>query len=128
MKLSQNYMMLLKEILRGTSETAQNLVLKAKNRIEEIEKKEGALSGISTGFEKLDKLTSGWQPSDLVIVAARPGMGKTALALSMARDISVKQNIPVAFFSLRDVIGSTHNKINFIRDRSCHLINLEQVN
>ena len=86
--------------LRGTSETAQTLVLKAKKRIEEIEKREGALSGISTGFEKLDKLTSGWQPSDLVIVAARPGMGKTALALSMARNISVKQNIPVAFFSL----------------------------
>ena len=86
--------------LRGTSETAQTLVLKAKKRIEEIEKREGALSGISTGFEKLDKLTSGWQPSDLVIIAARPGMGKTALALSMARNISVKQNIPVAFFSL----------------------------
>ena len=86
--------------LRGTSETAQTLVLKAKKRIEEIEKREGALSGISTGFDKLDKLTSGWQPSDLVIVAARPGMGKTALALSMARNISVKQNIPVAFFSL----------------------------
>ena len=86
--------------LRGTSETAQTLVLKAKKRIEEIEKREGALSGISTGFEKLDRLTSGWQPSDLVIVAARPGMGKTALALSMARNISVKQNIPVAFFSL----------------------------
>ncbi len=86
--------------LRGTSETAQTLVLKAKKRIEEIEKREGALSGISTGFDKLDKLTSGWQPSDLVIVAARPGMGKTAFALSMARDISVKQNIPVAFFSL----------------------------
>ena len=56
--------------LRGTSETAQTLVLKAKKRIEEIEKREGALSGISTGFYKIDKLTSGWQPSDLVIVAA----------------------------------------------------------
>ena len=86
--------------IRGTSETAQTLVKKAKDRIEEIGNKEGALSGVSTGFEKLDKLTSGWQPSDLVIIAARPGMGKTALALSMARNISVKQNIPVAFFSL----------------------------
>ena len=86
--------------IRGTSETAQTLVKKAKDRIEEIGNKEGALSGVSTGFEKLDTLTSGWQPSDLVIIAARPGMGKTALALSMARNISVKQNIPVAFFSL----------------------------
>jgi len=85
--------------IRGSSETAQNLVIQAKNRIEEISKQEG-LSGISTGFEKLDRLTSGWQPSDLIIVAARPGMGKTALALSMARNVSVQKKIPVAFFSL----------------------------
>ena len=85
--------------IKTSTETAQNLVIKAKKRIEEIDNKDG-LSGVSTGFEKLDALTSGWQPSDLVIVAARPGMGKTALALSMARNISVSQNIPVAFFSL----------------------------
>ena len=53
-----------------------------------------------SGFDKLDKLTSGWQESDLIIIAARPGMGKTALTLSMARNIAVTQNIPVAFFSL----------------------------
>ena len=75
-------------------------MIQAKNRIEEIGNREGSLSGISTGFEKLDRLTSGWQPSDLIIVAARPGMGKTALALSMARNISVQKKIPVAFFSL----------------------------
>ena len=85
--------------IKGSSETAQNLVIQAKNRIEEISKQEG-LSGISTGFDKLDSLTSGWQPSDLIIVAARPGMGKTALALSMARNVSVQKKIPVAFFSL----------------------------
>ena len=86
--------------IKGSSETAQNLVIQAKNRIEEIGNREGSLSGISTGFEKLDRLTSGWQPSDLIIVAARPGMGKTALALSMARNVSVQKKIPVAFFSL----------------------------
>ena len=85
--------------IKTSTESAQNLVIRAKTRIEEIAKQDG-LSGVSTGFEKLDALTSGWQPSDLVIIAARPGMGKTALALSMARNISVKQNIPVAFFSL----------------------------
>ena len=85
--------------IKKSAVTAQNLVIQAKNRIEEIAKKDG-LSGIATGFDNVDKLTSGWQPSDLVIIAARPGMGKTALALSMARNISVKQNIPVAFFSL----------------------------
>ena len=58
------------------------------------------LSGISSGFTGLDKITSGWQNSDLVILAARPAMGKTAFALSLARNIAVDQNIPVAFFSL----------------------------
>lgn len=74
-------------------------MIQAKKRIEEISNKEG-LSGIPSGFDKLDKLTSGWQPSDLIIVAARPGMGKTALTLSMARNIAVNSEIPVAFFSL----------------------------
>lgn len=58
------------------------------------------LSGISSGFNDLDKMTSGWQNSDLVILAARPAMGKTAFALSMARNIAIDQNIPVAVFSL----------------------------
>jgi replicative DNA helicase len=85
--------------IKKSAETAQNLVIQAKKRIEEISNKEG-LSGIPSGFDKLDKLTSGWQPSDLIIVAARPGMGKTALTLSMARNIAVNSNIGVAFFSL----------------------------
>ena len=61
--------------LKKGYETAQSLVNQAKQRIEEISNKEG-LSGIPTGFRKLDDLTSGWQPSDLIIIAARPGMGK----------------------------------------------------
>ena len=85
--------------IKRSSETAQNLVIQAKKRIEEIANKEG-LSGIPSGFSKVDKLTSGWQPSDLVIIAARPGMGKTAITLSMARNVAVEHNIPVAFFSL----------------------------
>ncbi len=85
--------------LKRSAETAQNLVIQAKKRIEEIANKEG-LSGIPSGFDKVDKLTSGWQPSDLIIVAARPGMGKTALTLSMARNIAVNNGVGVAFFSL----------------------------
>ncbi|OYQ37661.1 replicative DNA helicase [Flavobacterium cyanobacteriorum] len=61
--------------IKRSSETAQSLVIQAKKRIEEIANREG-LSGIATGFNDLDKLTSGWQPSDLIIIAARPGMGK----------------------------------------------------
>ena len=85
--------------LKKNSQTAESLVSLAKTKIEEISKKEG-LSGIPSGFHEIDKLTSGWQESDLIIVAARPGMGKTAFTLSMARNISVENNIPVAFFSL----------------------------
>ncbi|SFR68817.1 primary replicative DNA helicase [Maribacter caenipelagi] len=85
--------------LKRSAETAQDLVIQAKKRIEEIAGKEG-MSGVASGFDKLDKLTSGWQPSDLIIVAARPGMGKTAFTLSMARNMAVNTNTPVAFFSL----------------------------
>ncbi len=85
--------------IKRSSETAQSLVIQAKKRIEEIAGKEG-LSGIATGFEKLDEVTSGWQPSDLIIIAARPGMGKTAFVLSMARNVAIDFGHPVAVFSL----------------------------
>ncbi|ADF51244.1 replicative DNA helicase [Zunongwangia profunda SM-A87] len=85
--------------IKKSTESAQSLVIQAKARIQDISNREG-LSGVPSGFDKLDELTSGWQPSDLIIVAARPGMGKTALTLSMARNIAVGQGIPVAFFSL----------------------------
>jgi len=60
----------------------------------------GELTGIPTGYDKLDDMTSGWQASDLVIIAGRPAMGKTSFALSLARNIAIDQGIPVAFFSL----------------------------
>lgn len=85
--------------LKSSTTTAQNLVIQAKKKIEEIANQEG-MSGVPSGFYGVDKVTSGWQNSDLIIVAARPGMGKTAFTLSMARNIAVEQNIPVAFFSL----------------------------
>ncbi|MGN1235852.1 MAG: DnaB-like helicase N-terminal domain-containing protein, partial [Bacteroidaceae bacterium] len=62
--------------------------------IQDASKNKGGISGIPTLFHKLDKMTSGWQNSDLIIIAARPAMGKTAFALSMARNIAVTQRIP----------------------------------
>ena len=85
--------------IKKSSETAQSLIIQAKKRIEEIGNKEG-LSGVPTGFYELDKITSGWQPSDLIIIAARPGMGKTAFVLSMARNMAINFQAPVALFSL----------------------------
>ena len=72
----------------------------AMEQIEAAGKRESGLSGLQTGFHNLDKLTSGWQNSDLIIIAARPAMGKTALVLSMAKNMAVDYNTPVAIFSL----------------------------
>ncbi len=58
------------------------------------------LSGLQTGYRELDKMTSGWQNSDLIIIAARPAMGKTAFVLSMTKNMSVDYNIPIAIFTL----------------------------
>ncbi|MBD5289604.1 MAG: replicative DNA helicase [Bacteroides sp.] len=61
---------------------------------------ETGLSGLRTGFTDLDKMTAGWQNSDLIIIAARPAMGKTAFILSMAKNMAIDFNIPVAIFTL----------------------------
>lgn len=60
----------------------------------------GGLTGIPTGFAGLDDMTSGWQASDLVIIAGRPAMGKTSFALSIAKNVAVDYHVPIAFFSL----------------------------
>ena len=74
-----------------------------KNAIDVIQKaaanKDG-LTGVPTGYHKLDDITSGWQASDLVIIAGRPAMGKTSFALSMAKNIAADYKVPMAFFSL----------------------------
>ncbi len=80
-------------------DTANNLVKEAIETIKSLKDKEG-LSGIPSGFRDIDKETGGWQNSDLIIIAARPAMGKTAFLLSMARNIAVEHNIPMALFSL----------------------------
>lgn len=69
-------------------------------QIEEAGKREDGLSGIPSGFSDIDRITSGWQRSDLIIIAARPSMGKTAFVLSMARNMAVEHKAPVAVFSL----------------------------
>lgn len=61
---------------------------------------DGGLTGVPSGYHKLDDITAGWQPSDLVIIAGRPAMGKTSFALSIAKNIAVDYRQPIAFFSL----------------------------
>ncbi len=77
-----------------------DIVRRALKSIEEAALKPDGLSGVPSGFTDLDKLTLGWQPSDLVIIAARPSMGKTAFVLSLARNIVIQYARGVAFFSL----------------------------
>ena len=76
------------------------IINEAINSIQNAARKKEGLSGISSGFYDLDKITSGWQKSDLIIIAARPSMGKTAFVLSMAKNMAVNFKTPVALFSL----------------------------
>ncbi len=76
------------------------LASRLEKQLEELAKKKDGLTGVPSGFTDLDRLTSGWQPSDLIIMAARPGMGKTSLTLAIARNAALEFGKPVAFFSL----------------------------
>ncbi|MFL2577019.1 MAG: replicative DNA helicase [Flavobacteriales bacterium] len=86
--------------LRKSYDKMSVLIKGALDNIEVLRQKEDGLSGVPSGFTKLDRVTSGWQKSDLVIVAARPGMGKTAFALSMARNIAINHEKAIGLFSL----------------------------
>nr|WP_330408016.1 replicative DNA helicase [Vallitalea guaymasensis] len=78
----------------------KDLVVPTLNKIETIHKNQGKVTGIPTGFIDLDYKTAGLQPSDLVLIAARPSMGKTAIALNMAQHAAIKENAATAIFSL----------------------------
>ena len=86
--------------LRRGFDDMKTLVSKAIKEIDEVRKHDNSLTGIPSGFTSLDRLTAGWQRSDLIIVAARPGMGKTAFTLAVARNAAVDFNKGVAIFSL----------------------------
>lgn len=86
--------------IRKDYQNMTDLILKAKDEIEVAMSKEDGINGVATGFTDLDRVTSGWQRSDMIVVAARPGMGKTAFVISMARNVAVDYKHPVAIFSL----------------------------
>jgi replicative DNA helicase len=86
--------------IKKNFEKMDALVSKAIKELEHLMNNKEQLSGLPSGFTDLDRLTAGWQKSNLIIVAARPGMGKTAFVLSMARNIAVDFKRPIALFSL----------------------------
>ena len=85
---------------RKESQSIEEVVREALDAVHEAEARPDGLSGISSGFDNLDALTQGWQRGDLIIIAARPSMGKTAFVLTMARNMAVKHDASIAFFSL----------------------------
>ena len=78
----------------------RQVVMNALDRIETAAKNKGSVTGVPTGFIDLDYRTAGMQPSDLILIAARPSMGKTALALNIAQYVAFKKNMSIAIFSL----------------------------
>jgi replicative DNA helicase len=86
--------------IKKESQKVNVLIKEAITQMQEASKRADSLIGIPSGFTKLDRLTNGWQNSDLVIIAARPSMGKTAFVLSMARNVAVDHGRAVAIFSL----------------------------
>ncbi len=112
------------------------IIKEAINQIEEASKREDNLSGVPSGFTKIDRITSGWQKSDLIIIAARPSMGKTAFVLSMTRNIAVEHKRPVAVFSLemsslqlvnRLIVSETKLPSDRIRNGKLHDYEWEQL-
>jgi replicative DNA helicase len=86
--------------IKKETQPIKPILKEAVNLIQEASKRDDGLSGVPSGFTGVDRVTSGWQKTDLIIIAARPAMGKTAFILSMTRNMAVRFKVPVAVFSL----------------------------
>ena len=99
-KATESIFQLVDTNVRKQQDSISKLLAKAITQIEEASQQTSGITGVPSGFTSLDRITGGWQKSDLIIVAARPAMGKTALVLTLARNAAVEFNKPVVFFSL----------------------------
>lgn len=86
--------------MKRSSMVVSDVINDAIEEIQQGQDRQDGLSGLASGYAGIDKKTYGWQRSDLIIIAARPSVGKTAFVLTMARNMAVEHNIPVAFFSI----------------------------
>jgi replicative DNA helicase len=86
--------------VQGTVVTTKDLVGRAIGTIETFFNRKGALSGIATGFPDLDRMTDGLHPAEMIVIAARPSMGKTSLAMNIVEHVAIEEKLPVAVFSL----------------------------
>ncbi|TAD96160.1 MAG: replicative DNA helicase [Bacteroidetes bacterium] len=99
-KAQQEFFAISEKNIRKNYADIRSLALQAIKELQAKKDHKDGLTGVPSGFTELDRITSGWQKSDLVILAARPGMGKTAMVLSMIRNASVGFKKPIAMFSL----------------------------
>ena len=99
-KAEQSIFSLSQRHLKQTFMPVKDALAESFDRLDELHKKAGSLRGVPTGFKDLDNTLAGMQDSNLLILAARPGLGKTALALGIAQHVAVKEGLPVGFFSL----------------------------
>ena len=114
---------------KGGFKEVNSLIKEAVERLDELFKNDTDITGLSTGFSDLDSMTSGWQKSDLVIIAGRPSMGKTAFAMNMVEHATLHQDRPVLVFSLEMPASSlimrmlsSIGKIDATRMRSGNLV------
>src|SRR5437870_13075531 len=86
--------------VQSHTNTIKDLVKKAINTIEDFHQRQGVLTGIGTGFTDLDKMTSGFHAGEMIVIAARPSMGKTSLAMNIAEHVAIESRLAVGVFSL----------------------------
>ncbi|HEX9934760.1 MAG TPA: replicative DNA helicase [bacterium] len=99
-RAEQRIFQLSEKRLSQSYEHVKPVLIRTFEIIDKFSKRKGLVTGVPTGFEKIDELTSGFQASELIVVAGRPSMGKTAFCLNVARNVAVDAKVPVGFFSL----------------------------
>jgi len=85
---------------KGKMLSMKDQVMEAIESIEKLYERKGGITGVSTGFVEFDRMTSGMHPSEMIVIAARPSMGKTALAMNIAEHVAINEKLPVGVFSL----------------------------
>ncbi len=111
----------------------KDTLMGAWDRIDKLHKNQGALRGVPTGFPEIDDKLSGFQKSDMIVLAARPSMGKTSLALDIARKAAIEHNVPVAIFSLEmsadqlvDRMLAAESNVDSWKLRTGHNLSMEE--
>src|SRR5437660_8500197 len=99
-EVEQRFFAVGEDRFKGQMLSMKDQVMEAIESIEKLYERKGGITGISTGFVEFDRMTSGMHPAEMIVIAARPSMGKTALAMNIAEHVSINEKLPVGVFSL----------------------------